>query len=210
MGSCLTPKRRTMLIFIINNKSCHWKQGDLVFHWCLYNQQNITYPLGYEFIFSCSTRYLTHSLRSLVHSSWPLEDKIHIHTRACNILYITQFCHSCTYTDHHWESLQVYLGEKKKCPYVKEHWALIHYVSAVLAIAHKGDLRQNTLVNLKSAFAQLITNPANLLATTGTHRNFIGQKFDTLRSRCQTEILCVCHRIDDISSQTMPEISQLL
>ena len=31
-----------------------------------------------NFILSCSTRYL----------SWPLEDKIHIHVRACNILYL--------------------------------------------------------------------------------------------------------------------------
>lgn len=67
---------------------------------------------------------------------------------------------------------------------LRERTLSLHYVSAVLAIAHEGDLRQNTLVNLKSAFAQLITNPASLLATTDTHQHFIGQKFDTLRSRC--------------------------
>ena len=34
---------------------------------CLYNEQNITCPLvDMNFIFTCSTRYLTHSLRSLV------------------------------------------------------------------------------------------------------------------------------------------------
>ena len=34
---------------------------------CLYNKQNITCPLvDMKFIFSCSTRYLTRSLRSLV------------------------------------------------------------------------------------------------------------------------------------------------
>ena len=39
----------------------------LVFHRCLYNKQNITCPLvDTNFIFSCSTRYLTRSLRSLV------------------------------------------------------------------------------------------------------------------------------------------------
>ena len=64
----------------LHNKSHLWKQTDLVFHWCLYNKQNITDSLNMDmnFIFSCSTRYL----------SCPLEDKIHIHARACNILYI--------------------------------------------------------------------------------------------------------------------------
>ena len=34
---------------------------------CLYDKQNDTWLLGdMEFLFSCSTRYLTHSLRSLV------------------------------------------------------------------------------------------------------------------------------------------------
>ena len=37
-----------------------------------------------KFISSSSTRYLTRET-----SSWPLEDKIHIHARACNILYIS-------------------------------------------------------------------------------------------------------------------------
>ena len=38
-----------------------------LFHWCLYNKQNITCPLmDMNFIFSWSTRYLTCSLRSLV------------------------------------------------------------------------------------------------------------------------------------------------
>ena len=44
----------------LHNKSRLWKQADLVFHWCLYNKQNITYSLmDMNFIFSCSTRYLT-------------------------------------------------------------------------------------------------------------------------------------------------------
>jgi len=29
----------------LHNKSPLWKQADLVFHWCLYNKQNITYSL---------------------------------------------------------------------------------------------------------------------------------------------------------------------
>jgi len=29
----------------LRNKSRLWKQADLVFHWCLYNQHNITYSL---------------------------------------------------------------------------------------------------------------------------------------------------------------------
>ena len=43
-----------------------------------------------NFSFSCSTRYLTCSLLTHEISSWPLEDKIHIHARACNILYIRE------------------------------------------------------------------------------------------------------------------------
>ena len=47
-------------------------------------KQNITYSLvDMNFTFTCSTRYLTREI-----SSWPLEDKFHIHARACNILYI--------------------------------------------------------------------------------------------------------------------------
>ena len=43
----------------LHNKSRLWKQAGLVFHWCLYNKQNITYSLmDMNFIFSCSTRYL--------------------------------------------------------------------------------------------------------------------------------------------------------
>ena len=39
----------------------------MVFHWCLYNKQNITCLLmDMNFIFSWSTRYLTRSLRSLM------------------------------------------------------------------------------------------------------------------------------------------------
>ena len=49
----------------LHNKSLLWKH--LVFHWCLYNKQNITYSLmDMNFIFSCPTRYFTRSLRSLV------------------------------------------------------------------------------------------------------------------------------------------------
>ena len=51
----------------LHNKSRLWKQADLVFHWCLFNTQNITYLLmDMNFTFSCSTRYLTRSLCSLV------------------------------------------------------------------------------------------------------------------------------------------------
>ena len=43
---------------------------------------------GYEFYILCSTRHLTRLLRSLVrYRVLTLEDKIRIHTRACNILY---------------------------------------------------------------------------------------------------------------------------
>ena len=51
----------------IINRTFEIKQADLVFHWCLYNKQNITYLLmDMNVIFSCSTRYLTRSVRSLV------------------------------------------------------------------------------------------------------------------------------------------------
>ena len=69
----------------LHNKLHLWKQADLVFHWCLYNKQNITYLImDINFIFLCSTRYLEIL-------SWPLKDKIiiHIHAQACNILYLS-------------------------------------------------------------------------------------------------------------------------
>ena len=44
----------------LHNKSRLWKQADLVFHWCLFNTQNITYSLmDMNFTFWCSTPYLT-------------------------------------------------------------------------------------------------------------------------------------------------------
>ena len=49
---------------------------------CLYNKQNITCPLVDMKIF-----YLLVALTREI-SSWTLEDKIHIHARACNILSI--------------------------------------------------------------------------------------------------------------------------
>ena len=71
--------KRSPLLWL-HNKLHLRKQADLVFHWCLYNKQNITYLLmDMNLIFSCSTHEI---------SSWPLEDKVHIHARACNILYI--------------------------------------------------------------------------------------------------------------------------
>ena len=51
----------------LHNKSRLWTAADWVFHWCLYNKHNITNSLmDMNFIFSCSTRYITHSLRSMV------------------------------------------------------------------------------------------------------------------------------------------------
>ena len=50
--------KRSPLLWL-HNKSCFC--NDLVFHWCLYNKQNITWPLG-------DTKFLfTRSLRSPVH-----------------------------------------------------------------------------------------------------------------------------------------------
>ena len=44
---------------------------------------------GYEFYLLVDNS-ISHSFAALTReiSSWPLEDKIHIHARACNILYI--------------------------------------------------------------------------------------------------------------------------
>ena len=44
---------------------------------------------GYEF-YLLVVNSISHSFAALIReiSSWPLEDKIHIHARACNILYI--------------------------------------------------------------------------------------------------------------------------
>ena len=60
----------------------------LVFHWCLYNKQNITWPLGdTKFLFSC-WKYFTRSLRSLVKYFSTLEEKFRISAWLCNILYV--------------------------------------------------------------------------------------------------------------------------
>ena len=57
--------KRSPLLWL-HNKSRLWKQADLVCHWCLYNKQNITFWLmDMNFIFLCSTWYLTCSLHSL-------------------------------------------------------------------------------------------------------------------------------------------------
>ena len=88
------------------NKSRLWKQADLVFHWCLYNKQNITYSfMDMNFIFSCSTRYLTSErserVRYRVDHSRAYRVGYRVdharayrvgyrvdHARACNILYL--------------------------------------------------------------------------------------------------------------------------
>jgi len=76
--------KRSPLLWL-HNKSRLWKKADLVFHWCLYNKQNITYSLmDMNFIFSCSTRYLLSCLYLTSEiSSWTREDKIHIHISTC-------------------------------------------------------------------------------------------------------------------------------
>ena len=45
---------------------------------------------GYEF-YLLVVNSISHSFAALTReiSTWPLEDKIHIHARACNILYLT-------------------------------------------------------------------------------------------------------------------------
>ena len=46
---------------------------------------------GYEF-YLLVVNSISHSFAALTReiSSWPLEDKIHIHARACNILYVLE------------------------------------------------------------------------------------------------------------------------
>ena len=61
----------------------------LVFHSCLYNKQNITWPLGHtKFLFSCWKYFST------------LEEKFRISSRPCNILYLLyrQECFTGKYT----------------------------------------------------------------------------------------------------------------
>ena len=50
---------------------------------------------GYEF-YLLVVNSISHSFAALTReiSSWPLEDKIHIHARACNILYIFNVYHN--------------------------------------------------------------------------------------------------------------------
>ena len=74
----------------LNNKSCLWKQAHLVFHWCLYNKQYYILAYGYEFcllVFNSISHLFAALTREI--SSWSLEDEIHIHARACNILYLS-------------------------------------------------------------------------------------------------------------------------
>ena len=74
----------------LHNKSCLWKQADLVFHWCLYNFYILAY--GYEFyllVFNSISHSFVAFTREI--SSWSLEGKIHIHARAFNILCITLY-----------------------------------------------------------------------------------------------------------------------
>ena len=66
-----------------------FKWNGLVFHWCLYNKWNITWPLGdTKFLFSCwkniSFVCCTHS-RNIFST---LEEKFHISAQPCNISYI--------------------------------------------------------------------------------------------------------------------------
>ena len=52
---------------------------------------------GYEF-YLLVVNSISHSFAALTReiSSWPLEDKIHIHARACNILYLWDTSHMMT------------------------------------------------------------------------------------------------------------------
>ena len=55
---------------------------------------------GYEF-YLLVVNSISHEWAALTReiSSWPLEDKFHIHARACNILYLllSLNCHNLTY-----------------------------------------------------------------------------------------------------------------
>ena len=65
----------------IINRAFHTKKllqwNGLVFHWCLYNKKNITWPLGdTKFLFPCWRNIST------------VEEKFRISARPCNILYL--------------------------------------------------------------------------------------------------------------------------
>ena len=63
-----------------------WKWKGLVFHWCLYNKQNITWPLkDTKFLFLC-WKIFNSFVRSLVKYFSTLKEKFRISAWPCNIL----------------------------------------------------------------------------------------------------------------------------
>ena len=84
-----THMKRSLLLWL-HNKLClsQWNWNALVYHECLYNTQNITWPLGdTEFLFSCWKIFhwfgvLTHEIFSA------LEEKFRISAPPCNIVYV--------------------------------------------------------------------------------------------------------------------------
>ena len=84
-----THMKRSLLLWL-HNKLClsQWNWNALVYHECLYNTQNITWPLGdTEFLFSCWKIF--HSFAVLTHEIFSaLEEKFRISAPPCNIVYV--------------------------------------------------------------------------------------------------------------------------
>ena len=77
-----------------HQKLSRW--NGLVVHWCLYNKQNITWPLGdTKFFFSCWKIFST------------LKEKFRISARPSNILYISN-----RFFEHQLNKICSYLSEK--------------------------------------------------------------------------------------------------
>ena len=77
----------------IINRAVHIKKlskwNGLVFHWCLYNKKNITWPLGdTKVLFPCWKNISRVSAANEWNIFSTLEEKFRISARPCNILYI--------------------------------------------------------------------------------------------------------------------------
>ena len=109
-----------------------------LFHWCLYNKQNITCPLmDMNFIFSWSTRYLTRSLRSLVRYRVDHSKIKFISTRGHVISSIYDFIEFYE---------MVYFPIKHSCPCNKQYH-VIEFIdmiafSGALSILHQRNLKR--------------------------------------------------------------------
>ena len=70
-----------------------WKWQDLVFHWCLYNKQNITWPLrDMKFLFSCWKIF--NMLAALTHEIFFSSQRETSYPRAAMYMYLISAIHA--------------------------------------------------------------------------------------------------------------------